>query len=150
MQLQIITQQKQKMPKASFEHIQVGRRYSRKTLAGMWSYSGWEAIARGVVTPAHDNKIILFVTGEKRANDEQYEDTLDGSLLHWEGPKDHFAEQRMIDAEQIGDEIHLFYRTQHNSDFLYLGQVSVDAVQRYIDIPSRFQMKLREMNGSSK
>ena len=31
----------------------------------MWGYASFHAIARGVVTPKDDNKIVLFVTEEK-------------------------------------------------------------------------------------
>jgi putative restriction endonuclease len=78
-----------------------------------------------VVTPRADNKIILFVTEEKQASLEQYSDRLVAPILHWEGPNDHFAEQRMVNAADSGDEIHLFYRRRHHSEFTYFGRISV-------------------------
>src|SRR3712207_3948142 len=86
----------------SFDTIVVGETYSRNELAELWGYASMHAIARGVVTPRDDNKIILFVTREKQASSEQYEDELSGGKLRWEGPNDHFAEDRMLAAAQTG------------------------------------------------
>jgi len=92
----------------SFAQVAVGNAYSRKELARLWGYASIHAIARGVVTPRGDNKIILFVTREKQESAEQYEDELAGNELRWEGPTDHFAEERMLASAQSGDELHLF------------------------------------------
>jgi hypothetical protein len=70
----------------------------------LWGYAGYQALARGVVTPRADNKIILFITKDKPQWLEQYEDDLAGNVLHWEGPSDHFAEARMVAASEEGDE----------------------------------------------
>jgi hypothetical protein len=90
----------------SFAQIVAGHSYSRPELAALWGYAGAEALSRGVVTPKEDNKIILFVTQEKQAAAEQYEDELVDHVLLWEGPNDHFAEERILDARRTGDEIH--------------------------------------------
>jgi hypothetical protein len=50
----------------SFAKITKGATYSRQVLAELWGYSNFHAIARGVVTPRDDNKIVLFVTEEKQ------------------------------------------------------------------------------------
>lgn len=86
----------------------VGRAYSRPTLAELWGYRSYHAIARGVVAPRGQNVIVLFVTRDKQESLEQYEDRLTASSLHWEGPTDHFAEDRMVSAALVGDELHLF------------------------------------------
>ena len=104
-----------------FSQIKPWSSYSRNDLAQVWGYKGYQAIARGVVTPSGDRKIILFVTDEKQESAEQYSNELKGSILSWEGPTDHFAETRMLDARKSGDEIHAFYRARHHSDFTYLG-----------------------------
>ena len=127
----------------SFATIVIGHRYTRAHLATTWGYAGIQAIARGVVTPAEDNKIILFVTEEKRAGDEQYEDELAGTILLWEGPNDHFAEERMLRHHETGDEIHLFFRAQHRDDFEYLGLLRLYCCQRFTDQPSRFVFRVR-------
>jgi hypothetical protein len=126
----------------SFAKITKGREYSRNTLADLWGYSSYHAIARGVVTPQFDNKIILFVTEEKQDSLEQYADRLDGNVLHWEGPNDHFGEGRMVNAFRSSDEIHLFYRTRHHTDFTYMGQVTVIDHTMRTTRPSQFVLKV--------
>lgn len=119
------------MPNVSFSSIELGRAYSRQQLAELWDYRAYQAIARGVVTPSRHSFIILFVTREKQSSAQQYEDRLEGGRLYWEGPTDHFAEERILRARQSGDEIHLFYRDRHHSDFHYHGRLRVlEAVQR--------------------
>jgi hypothetical protein len=70
----------------TFSEIKVGESYSRNTLAVLWGYSSFHAIARGVVTPKADNKILLFVTENKQESAEQYSDQLRGGMLDWEAP----------------------------------------------------------------
>jgi len=126
----------------SFAQVERGTSYSRHQLAELWGYASWEALARGVVTPRQDNKIILFVTQEKHSTAEQYEDRLIGDVLHWEGPNDHFAEDRMLAAPQAGDEIHLFFRDRPNDDFVYQGELSVVSCENMTDRPSKFVFKV--------
>ncbi len=127
----------------SFAHIVVGREYSRNELAELWGYNGTQGLSRGVVTPRDDNKIILFVTHEKQSSLPQYEDKLVDGLLHWEGPTDHFAEDRMLLAGSTADEIHLFYRERHHTDFVYEGRLEVVSVERHTGQPSRFVFRVR-------
>jgi hypothetical protein len=111
-------------------------------LADLWGYSSYHAIARGVVTPKNDKKVILFVTEEKQNSLEQYADRLEGNTLHWEGPNDHFGEGRMLDAASSGDEIHLFYRTRHHTDFLYMGRVTISGFTAHTARPSQFTLRI--------
>jgi hypothetical protein len=127
----------------SFAQVQRGQTYTRGDLASLWGYAGTEALSRGVVTPREDNKIILFVTLDKRPGDEQYEDELVGDVLLWEGPNDHFAEDRMLAHAQSGDEVHLFYRVQQRDSFTYAGQFVLYCCQRFTDCPSRFVFRSR-------
>lgn len=124
----------------SFSNIHIGNTYSRPSLATMWGYTGYQALARGMVTPRDDNKIILFVTKDKPQWLEQYKDDLAGNVLYWEGPSDHFAEARMVAASEEGDEIHVFYRDRHHSDFTYEGEFVVTDARIFADRPSRFVM----------
>jgi hypothetical protein len=128
----------------SFAQIKSGQTYSRQTLASLWGYTSFHAIARGVVTPSNDDKIVLFVTEEKQEAAEQYADHLTGNVLEWEGPTDHFAEDRMLGAATSGDEIHLFHRSIHHTDFTYLGQVAVIEAKTRIDGPSRFKLQIND------
>ena len=128
----------------TFSQIAVGKSYSRPVLSKLWGYSSFHALARGVVTPKSDNKIILFVTEEKQAAAEQYSDKLVGTVLDWEGPNDHFAEERMVRASVSGEEIHLFHRDRHHSDFVYLGKLTMLEMDARIGSPSRFKLQLQD------
>lgn len=130
------------MAGVNFNEITVGDTYSRHDLARIWGYSSFHAIARGVVTPADDRKIILFVTEKKQNSAEQYSDKLAGDVLEWEGPTDHFAESRMVNASRTGEQIHLFYRTRHHTDFIYAGTLRVIDKQLLTDAPSRFIFRI--------
>ena len=125
----------------SFAKIGVGNSYSRPELAKIWGYSGYQALARGVVTPKGDNKIVLFVTINKPEYIEQYKDEFKDGVLLWEGPTDHFAEGRMVDSKRTGDEIHVFYREHHHLDFLYDGKFIVDNYTLNANKPSKFTLK---------
>lgn len=126
-----------------FENIRVGEAYSRKALADLWGYASYYAIARGVVTPRGTDKIILFVTEDKPSWQPQYHDHLRGDELSWEGPTDHFAEQRIVDAAEVGDEIHLFYRKRRHLGFRYLGQVTLASHRIHATRPSEFTFQVR-------
>ena len=132
----------------SFEIIRSGKRYSRHELARIWGYSGYQALARGVVTPRNINKIILFVTKDKQGPQEQYADKLAGNILHWEGPTDHFAEERIIEAEKSGDEVHVFYRGRHHMGFMYLGQAKLLLFSKNVSKPSKFEFGLHQKEAS--
>jgi hypothetical protein len=123
----------------TFSNIRVGESYSRKTLASIWGYSSFHAIARGVVTPKGGNDIVLFVTEDKQRAAEQYVDRLNGGVLEWEGPTDHFAEERIIAATNSGDEIHLFHRDRHHSDFFYIGLLQMTSHTSNDGKPSQFR-----------
>lgn len=123
----------------SFSRIVLGDSYSRPTLAKIWGYTAYQAISRGVVTPRNDNKIILFVTEEKQATAEQYVDSYSDGRLTWEGPTDHFAENRMVNAHLANDEIHLFHRRRHHSEFTYLGKLTVNKYKLNMGKPSYFE-----------
>jgi hypothetical protein len=126
----------------SFAKVKKGASYSRHALAELWGYASFHAIARGVVTPRDDNKIVLFVTEEKQASAKQYADRLVGNNLDWDGPTDHFAEDRMLDAASSGEEIHLFHRKRHHSDFTYCGRLLVVSHVLRSDRPSHFKFRV--------
>jgi hypothetical protein len=130
------------MPKVDFNAVRVGSLYTRDQLATVWGYASFHALARGVVTPAGDNKVILFVTENKSADRTPYRDRLRGSVLEWEGPTDHFAEDRMLGAPQNGTEIHLFYREEQRDPFEYLGQCRVVDCERHSTRPSSFRLRM--------
>jgi putative restriction endonuclease len=51
----------------------------------------------------------------------------------------------MIAAASSGDEIHLFYRDRHHSDFVYYGRLGVVEITRKSDGPSRFIFRLVDL-----
>ena len=126
----------------SFSTIRPGRTYSRNELAEIWGYASYHAIARGIVTPQNDNKIIIFITEEKQSSARQYVDRLIGDVLETEGPDDHFAEDRIASSANAGDEIHLFHRERHHTDFTYLGRMRLIKLDRRTGAPSRFKYQL--------
>lgn len=123
----------------TFKSIEPGVTYSRNELAKAWGYKSFHAIARGIVTPQSDNKIIIFITEEKQSSARQYNDHLVGNILKTEGPDDHFAEDRIASASANGDEIHLFHRKRHHTDFTYLGQLKLIKLDRRTKAPSYFE-----------
>lgn len=122
----------------SFDNLVVGSNYERPQLAEMWGYKGFQAISRGVVTPADTNYIILFVTEEKQESLTQYNDFLIGGQLHWEGEKKHGSDLRIIAANFGPDQIHLFHRKRHHSPFSYLGRIYLEQHNQRSDGPSQF------------
>lgn len=87
-------------------------------------------------------------TKEKQSGAEPYQDELDGDVLTWDGPTDHFAESRMKNAVEANEEIYLFYRLRHHSDFRYEGQFEVISCQMFADQPSRFKLERKFKGGS--
>lgn len=122
----------------SFDKIQMGRGYERPFLANLWGYKGFQAISRGVVTPSGTHYVILFVTKEKQEALTQYDDYLDGDILHWEGEEKHSSDARIINSSNTNDEIHLFYRDIHHSPFIYYGKIFLKDYQAHADRPSQF------------
>jgi hypothetical protein len=126
----------------TFDEIERGATYGRNELATRWGYASYHAIARGVVTPANDTKIVLFITRTKQRTAFPYRDKLEGNRLIWEGPTDHFGEERILNAKESGDEIHLFYRDKHHTDFTYLGRSEIRGIEKSRWAPARFILQI--------
>lgn len=118
--------------------LDVGARYSRPELARLWGYRSHEAISRGVVTPSRRRDIILFVTRQKQRSLTQYDDFLNGDLLHWQGEAKHGSDERIASAHRKGDAIHLFYREIHHTPFTYYGEIRLTSFHAKKDVPSEF------------
>ena len=127
----------------SFSNLVPGEVYDRPELAELWGYEDWHAIGRGIVTPARQKYIILFVTREKQAALTQYQDHFEGDLLYMEGETSHANDDRLVQAKDAGDEIHLFYRDRHHSPFTYVGEVHLDEYEIRVEKPSRFVFTTR-------
>lgn len=123
----------------SFSELTVGHQYDRPELAAGWGYAGYNAIAKGIVTPRHSHYIVLFITKEKQEFLTQYLDDFSDGVLEMEGETSHAADMRLVNAERNGDEIHLFYRKRHHSPFVYHGQAYLTYYTLNTDRPSHFR-----------
>lgn len=122
----------------TFENIKIGNLYDRQVLAAMWGYEGFQAIAKGVITPKGQNLIVLFVTRFKQKSLTQYVDHIEDGLLHWEGEDGHGNDLRVVQAEGRGAGIHLFFRELHHRPFEYRGLIRLCYHEIRVDRPSRF------------
>lgn len=122
--------------------LQLGRLYTRPQLADLWGYAGFQALARGVVTPRESGCILIFVTREKQEALTQYRDFLNGDRLHWEGERGHGNDLRIARAHRNGETIHLFYREVHHTPFRYHGQVLITLFLPRTNEPSQFVFSL--------
>jgi putative restriction endonuclease len=125
-----------------FHSIPKGAVRDRNQLAEHWGYASFHAIGRGVFTPAGQNIIVLFVTEDKQDSATQYADRLEGETLYWEGEDKHGNDRRIADADNAGDEIHVFYRERHHMPFTYIGRVRVKSVRLLSDKPSEFVFEI--------
>lgn len=109
----------------SFDDLKIGEFYGRVQLTQLWGYKGYQALSRGVITPTNTNIIVLFVTKDKQASLTQYNDYISDGFLYWDGEEKGANNQRIINSSFTNDEIHLFYRYKHHTDFNYLGIVEL-------------------------
>jgi len=82
------------------------------------------------------------VTEEKQAFQEQYQDRLSGNELAWEGPTDHYGQDRILSSSSSSDEIHLFHRDKHHTDFTYMGRLKLIDYKLHCDKPSTFKFQV--------
>lgn len=118
--------------------LEIGRQYDRKGLAQIWGLAGFQAIGRGVFTPRGLDEIYLFVTRERLDWMTPYKNFLDGDLLFWDGEKGHGSDERISNASQKGETIHLFYRDNRRLPFTYYGKIVMARCNRFADRPSEF------------
>lgn len=83
------------MTHADLNQLKLFGEYDQKTLAELWGYKSYDAIRRGIVTPANSDIIILFVTEEKVSYATQYTDKLVGNKLHMSGETSHMNDKRL-------------------------------------------------------
>jgi len=135
----------------TFSNLVVGEEYERPYLAKLWGYRDWHGIGRGIVTPANDNKIILFITKEKQQVLTQYTDDYDGDMLFIEGERNHGSDDRLINSNETEDEIYLFYRNRHHSPFVFYGEVFLETYEKNTGVkPSVFLFRTKRSEAISK
>ena len=132
-----------------FANIKLKAEYTRPELAEIWGYKGYEAISRGIVTPAGTPYVILFITKEKQTSFTQYEDVFADGILEIEGETSRAADQRIIQSENRGDEMHLFYREKHHMPFKHDGRIYLTDYKIYSDRPSRFRFAVDRETASA-
>ena len=126
----------------NFDNIRIGGNYDRKYLASLWGYKGHQAISRGVITPSQTKWIILFVTKEKQSSLTQYNDYISGDYLYWEGEEKGGNNSRIIESKESSDEIHLFYREKHHTDFTYMGIIELESSIEHENSPLEAVFKI--------
>lgn len=126
----------------SFERLAPGGVYDRNQLATLWGYKGYQAIARGCVTPAGSRFIIFFITRERQEWDTQYQNALEGDVLRMDGEESKKSDARILAAEQSGDEIHLFYRELHRAPFTYYGRIECVGHKEFAGKPTQYRFKV--------
>lgn len=136
------------MARVNFDNIITGSEWTQKQLADEWGYKSYDAIRRGIVTPSQENIIILFVTENKVKEAVQYKDRLDGDVLYMAGQEKHGTDNRLLNNLNGGeDQIHLFYREEHHTPFVYYGRCCLISAKINVDRPSEFQFLL-DFNGT--
>lgn len=89
--------------------LQQGRLYTRADLRAQFGIID-STINNGVFQPKSTSSVWLFVTRLKTKDRTQYEDRLEGDVLHWQGQKLGRTDPLIIEHEQRGLELLLFYR----------------------------------------
>jgi putative restriction endonuclease len=102
------------------EKLTQGELYSRKQLADKFKIID-ATLNTGVFQPKGHFSIWLFVTRKKLANKTQYIDSLVGDILNWQGQTSGRTDQLIIDHQDRGLELLVFYREKDHSPFRYEG-----------------------------
>lgn len=124
-----------------FDSLKVGEFYERPFLARLLGYKTFHAISRGVVTPVDSKTIILFITKENQDVLPEYSNSIVNDFVYTEGETNHANDKRVINAENKGEKIYLFYRERHHSSFIYYGQVQLINSEINDEVPSKFVFK---------
>jgi putative restriction endonuclease len=124
------------------EQLKYGNLYTREDLSRMFGITD-ATIKTGIFRPKGHDSIWLFVTKEKTPDRTQYNDDLRGDDLFMEGQTRGRKDRLLIEHEDRGLELVLFYRKtrfEHpGAAFRYEGRF------KYIDHtgsnPARFHLK---------
>ena len=79
------------------------------------------------------------MTKEKQESLTPYEDRIEEDILFWEGEKGHGTDARIAARD---DEVHVFYRERHHTDFTYEGRAHLQTFRLLNDRPSKFVFEL--------
>lgn len=105
--------------------LQVGSVYTRADLKKQFGIRD-ATINNGIFKPKGHDSVWLFVTKDKTSDRTQYQDTLDGDVLTMEGQTAGRTDGLIIEHDERGDELLLFYRDSKlqypGAGFRYEGQ----------------------------
>jgi len=100
--------------------LQVENTYTTDHLAGLLHAHPTSMRAKGVITKAGEDLLIIFITLHKRSDATPYKDHLAGSVLHWEGQtRGKHAEKYMSEGTH---EVFVFIREQPRTAYTYYGR----------------------------
>jgi hypothetical protein len=91
------------------DRLSVGELYSRQQLREMFGIAD-QTINTGIFRPAGHESVWLFVTREKDPGMTEYEDRLEGDVLHWQGQLAGLKDSLIAEHQQRGLELLVFYR----------------------------------------
>lgn len=102
------------------EKLKQGDLFTRRQLAEKFNITD-ATLNTGVFQPKGHSSVWLFVTRKKPKNRTQYIDSLVGDTLHWQGQTTGRTDQLIIDHEDRGPELLVFYREESRAPFRYEG-----------------------------
>jgi len=111
-------------PNASLK-LKPGAIYTREALGDLFDIHD-ATLNTGVFRPKAYHSVWLFVTRDKTPDRTQYKDFLDGDVLHWQGQTSGRTDPMIIEHQQRGLELLLFYREwkyeHEHAGFRYEGR----------------------------
>jgi len=128
---------------ALINDLKIGASYNTDYLAGILHAHPTSMRAKGVISKAGEDLLIIFITLKKRSDARPYRDRLAGSVLHWEGQmKNKYAEQYMSEGTH---EVFVLIREQPRTPYTYYGRaVPIRYKILPSGIPSQVELHLYE------
>lgn len=107
--LQPESSQNARQTKKVSQLLEVGQVYTRAQLRERFDITD-ATLDTGIFQPKGFDSVWLFVTEKKTPDRTQYEDRLDGDVLHWQGQTTGRKDRLIIEHKKSGLELLLFYR----------------------------------------
>ncbi|MCO8162974.1 HNH endonuclease [Pseudomonas sp. 21LCFQ010] len=107
------------------QQLDVGKVYTRADLKDLFDITA-ASLRNGIFKPTSLNSVWLFVTERKTADRTQYDDLLEGDVLHMDGQSRGLTDKLLVEHVARNLELLVFYRKDRNeypgSGFIYEGQ----------------------------